>query len=74
MWQNISIAGFALVGGMCVYQYRVHMDHAKHGPFNREANEYPFMNFRLKQYPWGCGDCNLFDAKWYGPTRIVGVS
>mmetsp|Transcript_21003 Transcript_21003/g.42335 ORF Transcript_21003/g.42335 Transcript_21003/m.42335 type:complete len:134 (-) Transcript_21003:891-1292(-) len=64
MWQNISIGGFVFVGGMCVYEYKVHMDHVAHGHgYDREANNFPYMNFRLKQYPWSCGDCNLFDAK-----------
>ncbi len=44
------------------------MEHVAHNEaghgYDREANAFPFMNFRLKQYPWGCGDCNLFDSKW----------
>eukprot|EP00961_Rhodomonas_salina_P148455 1998315-Rhodomonas_salina.2 len=68
MWQNVSIGGFVFVGAMCAYEYKVHMDHVNSGHhYDREANKYPYMGFRLKQFPWGCADCNLFDAKWCVP-------
>ena len=47
------------------YQYKIHLEHLAHGPFDRDYNNFAFHKNRKKDFPWTCSDCALFDSKWY---------
>jgi hypothetical protein len=60
LWRNISFGGLVFVGGTTAYI----MLKAEHEHFDREKNAFSYMHVRAKDYPWKCGDCNLFDTAW----------
>ena len=53
-----------LVGVVGAWEYKVHMDHHNDPHMDPAKNTFPYIHIRNKQYPWSCGDCNLFDSEW----------
>merc|ERR1712146_245806 len=56
-WKKYSMMGGALVGGIAVLEFFVHMSHGGH---HEEQIVYPFRKIRNKPFPWGDGQHSLF--------------
>ena len=63
-WKNVSLGGLVLVGVVGAWEYKVHMDHHNDPHMDPAKNTFPYIHIRNKQFPWSCGDCNLFESEW----------
>ncbi|KAL2353816.1 putative cytochrome c oxidase subunit VIa [Cryomyces antarcticus] len=63
-WRKLSI--YVVIPLLCMASanawtlWNEHWEHVAHGPPLEERPEYPYMNIRSKNYPWGDGDKTIF--------------
>ncbi|KAF2170374.1 hypothetical protein M409DRAFT_64140 [Zasmidium cellare ATCC 36951] len=64
LWRKLSIyvvIPSLLIAGVNAYRlWTEHWEHKSHEPPVEERTEYPYMNIRTKNFPWGDGDKTLF--------------
>ncbi|KAK4495111.1 hypothetical protein PRZ48_013438 [Zasmidium cellare] len=64
LWRKLSIyvvIPSLLIAGVNAYRlWTEHWEHKSHEPPLEERVEYPYMNIRTKNFPWGDGDKTLF--------------
>lgn len=54
-WRNISLVAIPVCFSLSLYVVMNGDHHHDHPP------KYPYLRIRSKEFPWGNGDCSLFD-------------